>query len=76
MRGNGGAGSGPRRCAVALEAAGKLPRQLRRDSPRTLAAYGAALPIVQTHPPRVGRAHGTSPARPDGRRAEGVPLIR
>jgi len=35
VRGNGGAGSGPRRCAAALEAAGRAARQLRQDSPRS-----------------------------------------
>ena len=43
VRGDGGAGSGPRRCAVALEAAGQAAPPATARLPATPTAYGAAL---------------------------------
>ncbi len=50
VRGNGGSGSGPRRCAGALEAAGQAAAPQRRDSPVTPATNGAAPPTVHAFP--------------------------
>jgi hypothetical protein len=50
VRGNGGAGSGPRRCAVALEAAGQAAPPVTARLPATSAAYSAVLPDRSTHP--------------------------
>jgi hypothetical protein len=50
VRGNGGAGSGPRRCAVAREAAGPAVRHPWRDSQRPRPLRRGTLPIIQrTH---------------------------
>jgi hypothetical protein len=57
VRGIGAAGSGPRRCAIALEAAGEAARHLRRESPSPLGRCGATSLIVHAlrarpaHPP-------------------------
>jgi hypothetical protein len=65
VRGNGGAGSGPRRCADALEAAGQAAPPIYGETPVTPAAYSAALSRPFNASPCAARAHCTSPARPD-----------
>ena len=55
VRGNGAAGSGPRRCAFALEARARLPRHLRRDSPPHLAAPARHSPSSFNAPVHVSR---------------------
>jgi hypothetical protein len=72
VRGNGAAGSGPRRCASALEAAGQAARQLRRD-PLSPGRYGAALPGLFSASPCTSRASCVNVARA-GRR--GAPKVR
>ena len=63
VRGNGGAGSGPRRCAVALEAAGQAAPPLMARLPATPAAYGVALSRPFNASLRADCAHCTSLAR-------------
>jgi hypothetical protein len=74
-RGSGGAGSGPRRCAAALEARAKLPAAYGETPPATPATYGAALPGPFNASPRVLGALCTAGQSWTAWRAEGVPLI-
>jgi hypothetical protein len=56
VRGNGGAGSGPRRCAIALEAAGQAAPPATARLPRSGRLRRGTLPIVQ-HTSRVLPVH-------------------
>ncbi len=75
VRGNGGAGTGPRRCAVALEAAGQAAPPATARLPAAPASYGADSPGRPAHPPCAARAplHESGQGR-TAWRAEGVPL--
>jgi hypothetical protein len=73
--GSGAMGSGPRRCAPALEARARLPRHLRREYPSPLAAPARHCPASFTlhrarsaHPPRVSSLGPGGLARPMPRR--------
>jgi hypothetical protein len=76
VRGNGGAGSGPRRCAAALEAAGQAASSITARLPVAPVAYGAVLPRIVQRILRLvpAPAHEFGQGRA-ARRAEGVPLM-
>jgi len=64
VRGIGAAGSGPRRCAIALEAAGQAAPPPAARVPITPGRHGAALPgpvTLSVHVPRIFRKHRPGP---------------